>query len=264
MFQKVKKFGAGVGTAVSKAAVDASKAMKVIPTDPEELYSQAQELEKSLDKTHREAEKHKSASVLGAIKQALTLESTHKRIFNKYREAAKLGHARSQYKYAFYLQAQGDENVAFEWYQKSAEQGVPESMKVLGEFYTFGKGGAAVNHKRALAWVTRAVEAGNEDAHALLGRLYLQGEGIQRSAAKALEHLNQVVYVSMDATALLGLMYYNGSGVEANRPLALSLFKTVAEVSKEHRPAIQSDVIPETFPGEAEAIYLLGRMFEEG
>ena len=68
-----------------------------------------------------------------------------------------------------------DYSKAFEWYEKSANQGLASPQSKLGSMYRYGKG-LEVNHAKASEWYWKAYEQGNEEAHYQLGTIYISNK----------------------------------------------------------------------------------------
>lgn len=150
-------------------------------------------------------------------------------------------------------------------YRQAAELGDPEAQLLLGEAYLAGRGvprdpaeGARWLGKAADRGVTRASErltsaladselagelrdvtdhllrASSEgDASALyqLGKLHLEGAGMRRDPAAAIEHFRKAAEQGQPAAALqLGIQYARGEGVEQNYVEAAQWYRRAAEL----------------------------------
>jgi TPR repeat protein len=60
-----------------------------------------------------------------------------------------------------------DEEAALGWYEKAAEQGVPEAQLTLGDLYAAGRG-VVCDAEAARAWYEKAAAQGNAAAAARL------------------------------------------------------------------------------------------------
>lgn len=120
---------------------------------------------------------------------------------------------------------------AARWFGKAADWGDPEGMYLYAECLIFAKG-VPKDPQRALTLLTSAAEFGNVQAMSMLGDLYKKGiPGVlppdlsesfrlySRAADKGL----------LDAQGNLGVLYINGQGVERDPAKAVELFKDGAE-----------------------------------
>jgi hypothetical protein len=67
--------------------------------------------------------------------------------------------------------------LAWEWFTKGAEAGLPESMNNLGTLLDAGQGVAAPDSPAAAGWYRRAADAGHGSAANNLSALYSAGRG---------------------------------------------------------------------------------------
>lgn len=87
--------------------------------------------------------------------------------FDEVSELAKSGDAKYQYEYALMLELglgiDKDLNLAFKWYQKSANQEHPKAQYNLGIFYALGKAGEK-DITKSKYWIRCANENGYSGA----------------------------------------------------------------------------------------------------
>ena len=92
--------------------------------------------------------------------------------FNKVRQSAHQGDARSQYNLGtLYFNgddddAERDPTKAAHWWKKAAEQGHVEAQCKLGTLYYNGEGDVEKNLKEAAIWLEQAAKKGNAQAQA--------------------------------------------------------------------------------------------------
>jgi TPR repeat protein len=55
-----------------------------------------------------------------------------------------------------------DVDEARQWYEKAAEQGMPEAQTVLGDFHAMGIGGVPADAEAARSWYEKAAAQGHE------------------------------------------------------------------------------------------------------
>lgn len=70
------------------------------------------------------------------------------------------------------------------WYEKAANQGVPEAAYAVGIISQLGADGKR-DAVAALEWFERAAKGGNRDAMYRLGQMYADGDGVAKSAGEA-------------------------------------------------------------------------------
>lgn len=106
------------------------------------------------------------------------------------RSYADVGNAIAQYnlgvRYAFGKGIRQDHKKAFEWYQKSANQGVSQAQYNLGVMYDQGLS-VRQDHKKASEWYQKSANQQNSKAQYNLGVAYSMGEGVRQNKATAKE-----------------------------------------------------------------------------
>ena len=84
--------------------------------------------------------------------------------------------------------------------------------------------------KEAAGYFRSAAEAGDPEAQSLLGRMYLDGEGVEQSNKKAFKWISLAAEQDEPyALGYLGYMHYEGKCTEQSFEKALSLFVRSAE-----------------------------------
>lgn len=107
------------------------------------------------------------------------------------RSAAREGHAPAQALLAYVLDLAEENEEAFDFYRKAADQGNADGMYGLGNMYANGDG-IEQNDEQAVHWYTRAAEAGHDHAVVVLAEAYLKGSlGLSPDRDKALEWLER-------------------------------------------------------------------------
>lgn len=114
----------------------------------------------------------------------------------------------------------GNEKEAYEWFSKAAENGQPDAMYYLGNFYAHPCGFDVVenNESYAIEYWLKAVELGSAKAMCELGWRYRQGWGdIEQDEEKAVKLFEKAAEQEYyDAYFWLSLCYKHGNGVEQN------------------------------------------------
>lgn len=142
-----------------------------------------------------------------------------------------------------------DSEKAIEWYKKGEVFGDPANLMQLAFLYTDGED-IEPNAVKAMQYAKKAADLGYPDALNFMAGVYIRGkEGVPKNPAKAVELLKQAAATG-DQTAMTTLAYLYLGGVNDAIPKddKTSFFwaKKAAE------------------SGGAEAMALLGNMYEEG
>ncbi|WP_288308203.1 SEL1-like repeat protein [uncultured Muribaculum sp.] len=119
--------------------------------------------------------------------------------------------------------------IAFEWFQKSAQQGFVRSQNNLGVCYNSGFG-TEISHKEAVYWFRKAAEQGLDISQKNLADMYVTGKGIEKSPTEAEYWYRKsaeqgLVYSQVN----LGLMYLNGDGIKKDLTEALFWIRKAAD-----------------------------------
>jgi hypothetical protein len=112
---------------------------------------------------------------------------------------------------------------------EAAENGVVESMALLGDRYRVGRG-VEQNYAEALRWYRKAAEAGSSRGMLLLGLLHLEGKGVTKDPEEAARRFREAA----DAGHAIGMdhlasMYSSGDGVAQDAAEAARLYLAMAE-----------------------------------
>lgn len=129
--------------------------------------------------------------------KALYDEKKYSEAIPKLLAAAEKGHKKAQYRLGrCYDKGYGvdeDEQIAFEWYTKSAAQGYAKAQYELGRCYYKGKGGVKKDLPRAFKLFTDAAKQDNGEAQLSLGKCYMKGKGTAADPAKAKYWFNKAI-----------------------------------------------------------------------
>ena len=147
--------------------------------------------------------------------------------------AANLGYGKAQYKLASSAAVKKDEEEAFRWYKKAAENNYPPAYFMLGRRYATGTG-TKQNYSEAMTWFKKSDES---RASYEIGKIYYYGYGRDHDyvqaikyfneAAERLEHnnaKNKMSNCSDYVYTRLGKMYYEGQGVKQDFEEAVKYF----------------------------------------
>jgi TPR repeat protein len=77
-----------------------------------------------------------------------------------------------------------EEEKAFKWYMKSAEQGDACAQRNVGYAYNYGEG-VEQDEEKAFKWYMKAAEQGDADAQLEVGEAYRYGKGVEQDEEKA-------------------------------------------------------------------------------
>jgi hypothetical protein len=136
-----------------------------------------------------------------------------------------------------------DENIAFDYFMKAAEQSYPMAEFNIGRFYMIGTG-CDIDFDKAQHWLTLASDHGNDQAAYSIGYMYLKGFGVPQDYQKAISWFEISTWPM--AKHWLGNIYYFGYGVpkdenkaigyyaQSQTPNSEQLLKHIAENVKEH------------------------------
>lgn len=123
-------------------------------------------------------------------------------------------------------------DLAFKYFEKSAELGNPVGQSGMGVMYLEGRG-VPKNTMQALKYFQLAADQGWVDGQLQLGNIYFGGIGLKRDYKMAHKYFS---LASQSGHVLayynLGKMYAGGMGIMPSCPTAVELFKNVAERGK--------------------------------
>ncbi|HBO37964.1 MAG TPA: hypothetical protein DD638_04825 [Pasteurellaceae bacterium] len=132
------------------------------------------------------------------------------------------------------------------WYQKGVDNGSPQAMFNLADYYYEGEG-VDKDLKRAFDLYTKASEKDHLDSTYMAAYMYHHGKGVDKNLKKAFDLYSQLAEKDdSDAQNNLGYMYMNGESVPQDLKLAFEWYSKSAE---------------QTNPT---ALYNLAEMYREG
>lgn len=151
--------------------------------------------------------------------------------FDLVSRAAENGDAGSQFRLGtFYRDGHGvkkDDEAAFRWFVKAAEQGHAEAQFVLGKQETVRSHGLT---PAAAAWYRKAAEQGHAEAQFVIGRCYKNGFGVERDENQAFQWFSKAAKQDIAAAQYaLSLCYRTGSGVKKDEAEALEWLQKAAQ-----------------------------------
>lgn len=120
-------------------------------------------------------------------------------------------------------QGSGGAALAAQWYQRSADQGFAPAQTSLGLLYMDGRG-VPRDGARALELFRVAAAAGHARAQNNLGLIYVRGEAVERDYVIAREWFERAAEQGLvQAYRNLSVIYQNGFGVEPDEARAFEL-----------------------------------------
>jgi len=118
---------------------------------------------------------------------------------------------------------------AFEWYQRSAEQGFAPAQHMLSGCYQFGKG-VDLDPSRALDWGLKAARAGFVPAQFSVAFMYHEGVGTERDLVNSFRwYMEAAKQGNADAACHVAGMYELGEGVARDQRAALDWYRRSAD-----------------------------------
>ncbi len=153
--------------------------------------------------------------------------------FNWFNKAAQQGHIESEYKigcaYANGDVVEKNEFEAVKWFRRAAEQGYVDAQYNLGNCYYLGKG-VTKDYAEAVKWIRRAAEQGHVGAQHNLGNCYSVGEGVTKDYAEAVKWTRRAAEQGhVGAQYSLGYCYSVGKGVTKDYAEAVKWWRKAAE-----------------------------------
>lgn len=114
--------------------------------------------------------------------------------------------------------------------EADALAGVPEAQHDLGAVYTAGHAGAPQDYKKAAIWFQKAADQGIPNAAYNLGVLYHQGLGVDADIDEALRWYDMAAEMGhAEGQYNLGIAYIEGIGVSYDAEMARDYFESAAQ-----------------------------------
>ncbi|MBQ8754880.1 MAG: sel1 repeat family protein [Lentisphaeria bacterium] len=149
------------------------------------------------------------------------------------RESAEAGDARAQYLlgkiYSDGVLVKRDYKEGFKWLLKADAQNYAKAYALLALYYRNGYGDVKADPAKMLDYLNKGVAAKQGDAIALMGRCYLEGNGVKQDVKKAVEYFRQSANMKDgEGEFWMGLCCLKGIGVQAHIPTAIMYLKRSA------------------------------------
>jgi uncharacterized protein len=125
---------------------------------------------------------------------------------------------------------QGNYKQALPYFEKGESLNHPESINILGVYYSEGIV-FEQDHKKALEYFRQAAKYDDASAQFNIGQAYYYGEGVEKDYKKAftwyVKSSNQDYSL---ATIQLAQIYFNGLGLPKDKAKAIEIIKPLAEL----------------------------------
>lgn len=153
------------------------------------------------------------------------------------KEKAEAGDMDSQYRYALSLSAddatvsssENNENQAFVWFLKAAEQGHAQAQNNVGFRYYYGKG-VSQNYEKAFYWYNEAGKQGEKTAIYNTGVCYEYGRGVLKSLSNAFDCYKRSSELGYEpGKRSLASCYKDGTGVTQDYTKAAQLYGELSD-----------------------------------
>ena len=126
-----------------------------------------------------------------------------------------------------------------------ADAGNLHAVKYLGDLYFYGMGGYKQDYTKALETYMTAAEQGDADAQAQIGRIYMDGLGVEQDAEKAMDwNMRAAEQGNAQGQEQIGKMYYLGIGMTKSTEEASRWFERARDSGSQWAAAMleQPDV----------------------
>lgn len=148
-------------------------------------------------------------------------------------ESAEGGDPEAQFqlgqRYRMGLDVEQNNNLALEWYSKSAEQNYARGLNAMGQMYKFGLG-VEINYTEAISWYKKAIEQEHPAAMCNMADMYERGIGIEINIDEAIFLYKKSASLGhVNAKYYLGWLYSNEPSLEKNRNEAVTWYSEAAE-----------------------------------
>ncbi len=112
--------------------------------------------------------------------------------------------------------------------EELAAQGDASAQFRLGRMYLNGDG-VNQDYAKAFEWYQKSANQGNNEAQTLMGHMYYDGKGVNQDYTKAFEWFQKAANQGQPlAQIFLGFMYYDGEGVRQDYAKAFEWFQKAA------------------------------------
>ena len=121
-----------------------------------------------------------------------------------------------------------DIETALDWYERSAKSGFKWAQLALFDIYRNGADLSVPDVEKALFWGRKAGEQGSVVAQLTLGRMFFEGDLVERNPVEAAFWLHLAADRDDESKQLLATLYLHGQGVEKNIAKSAELLRSLA------------------------------------
>lgn len=121
-----------------------------------------------------------------------------------------------------------DIDTALSWYERSAQNGFKWAQLALFDIYRNGADLSLPDVEKALFWGRKAGEQGSVVAQLILGRMFFEGDLVERNPVEAAFWLHLASDRDDESRQLLAYLYLHGQGVEKNIAKSAELLRSLA------------------------------------
>ena len=171
---------------------------------------------------------------IGCEKNAKVSEQWYRQAFVGFRDLEEQSHDdKLQYRIGWMLLhgvgTGKDEAAARVWFERASKLGNPHAQYQLARMILNDSSSTPEQTAQALKWLTKAAEAGQDCAQYALGKIYRDGQGIEKDMQKAVELFTLAAEQENSFAAFaLGKLYLVGDGVVPRDPAAALKWLTSA------------------------------------
>lgn len=162
-----------------------------------------------------------------------------------------------------------NEAAARKWFERSAAVGNPHAQYQLARLILADPESDAKEVSLALEWLTKAAEAGQDSVQYALGKVYRDGQGVEKNSLLAAAWFRKAAEQDNDfaAYALGRLLLDGGDGLPRDIPAAVEWLRCAAQAGNQYaqyrlgKLLLQGEDVPRD---TAEAVRLLTESAEQG
>lgn len=130
---------------------------------------------------------------------------------------------------------------SFHWFKMAAESGSADGMNAVAHFYLSNSD--RFDYDSAFYWYNKSVALGNTNAMTALGKIYIEGEHVEKDFDKGWNLLLAAAKIDPGSTYYtMGLMYEYGRGVSIDKSKALEFYKAAARNGSEIAKDVVKDI----------------------
>ena len=150
-----------------------------------------------------------------------------------YEKAADQGYAGSIHNLGMFKFRAGEYKQALEFFEKAAALYNPESLNIIGVYYSQGII-FQQDYDKALEYFYQAAKQNSRDAQFNIGQAYYYGHGVKQDYKQAYEwYIDSANQDYSLAQIQLADMYFEGEGIEKDVAKAIEIIKPLAELGDE-------------------------------